>query len=105
MPDTTSNGGFLSGVSDAVGSILDNSSGIAGIISAVKGNNKPAAAPSSYDAYGRLPGQPGYGTAAAPTGVAGVGGSPSALPSWVKPAAIVAAALAAIAILWKLLKR
>lgn len=62
---------FMSGVNDFFGSILTNAGGIANVITATKGGGSNNTANLQYDAFGRLPGQPGYGTATPPaTGVA-----------------------------------
>lgn len=66
MADTTTstNTGFLAGVTDFFGSVFSNASGIADVIKATKGSTTTNL---QYDQYGRLPGQAGYGTATPPT--------------------------------------
>lgn len=65
---TTTSTGFLSGVTDLLGSVFNNASGIADLVNAATGNNKTTTPTTNlqYDQYGRLPGQAGYGTSTPP---------------------------------------
>lgn len=98
-PAAKPNGGFLTGVTDLFGSILDRAPALAQTyaqIEAAKASQNASAAASkvagsAYDAYGRLPGQPGYGSQTPPPGY--VGAAPSMFPAWAKPVGIAAAAL------------
>lgn len=104
MAETTSSGGFMSGVTDIFGSVLNNSSGIADVIKATKSTNAQTQTPNlQYDQYGRLPGQAGYGTATPPaTGVQSTGFS--SLSTGLKIA--IAAGVAVVGfVVYKLLKR
>lgn len=106
-PAARARGGFLDGVTDFFGSILDRAPAIAQTwmdVEAAKAQNAAAAkVPGSvYDAFGRLPGQPGYGTQIPPAGLVG---GPSAMPAWVKPAGIAAAVAAGLFIVATLARR
>lgn len=96
MAETTQSGGFLSGISDFFGSVLEKAPSIINAVNAPKVN----AAANQRDAYGRLPGESGYGTALAPAGI-----QTGALPTWVKPVAYVVGGLLAIGLLFRLLKK
>lgn len=63
---TTTSNGFLTGVTDLLGSVFTNASGIADLVNAATGNNKTPTTNLQYDQYGRLPGQAGYGTPTPP---------------------------------------
>lgn len=71
---TPTSSGFLSGIGDLFGAAVNNSGGIASVIGAIKGGT-PATQTSNlqYDAFGRLPGQAGYGTATAPAATTATG--------------------------------
>lgn len=94
MADTPSSGGFLGGITDFFGSVLEKAPSIINAVNAPKQN-----AATQRDAYGRLPGESGYGTALAPSGIRAAG-----LPTWVKPVAIGVAVVLGLGLLWKLFK-
>lgn len=96
MPETSPTGGFLGGITDFFGSVLQKAPDVINAINAPKTQS----AANQRDAYGRLPGESGYGTALAPSGIKAAG-----LPTWVKPVAYVVGGLLAVALLWKLLKK
>lgn len=96
--DTTQTKSFMSGLSDIFGSVLEAAPKVITAINTKAPAQSTNEVPKAYDAYGRLPGQPGYGTAQAPTGIQS---APSMFEStpWLKPVLIVGGALLAVLIL------
>ena len=92
--------------SDFAGSILDRAPDIINAVNAPKvAEAKTQTQVTQQDAYGRLPGTAGYGTATPPAGVTPAASVFSGLPVWVKPAAIAAGILGGVLLLWRLLRR